>query len=322
MWEKRSAIGAAVAMTVWMLGCGAGDGDAQDDGSEAEAEAEAESEAEAEGEAEAEAESEAESGGCASAASCDDGLACTEDRCADATRECQHMALHARCAVNEVCDPTAGCSSPPPCSNDDDCPDLGPCSVVRCDAGSAACAYRNLDSDGDGHVPQICGGDDCDDANADAYPGAEELCNDGDDDCDGDIDGLTQPCGSDVGTCSPGTETCTAGMWGDCVGTVEPGLETCDGEDNDCDGAVDEGMACCNGDIEGYVSLCECCWGLTEEDCWNSDELCAEADCCERRTGCGGSPMPFYSCDQVLSMEWACSEPFAECELCNEGFCN
>lgn len=46
------------------------------------------------------------------------------------------------------------------------------------------------DNDGDGFLDIECGGDDCDDSNENAYPGAEEICYDGvDQDCDGLIDG-------------------------------------------------------------------------------------------------------------------------------------
>jgi hypothetical protein len=72
-----------------------------------------------------------------------------------------------------------------------------------------------------------------------------------DDNCDGVIDegcpctlGATRPCGSDVGDCVAGVETCAAGgQWSACEGATGPAAEeTCgDGRDNDCDGVVDNG---------------------------------------------------------------------------------
>ncbi len=42
------------------------------------------------------------------------------------------------------------------------------------------------DLDGDGHLDEAAGGDDCDDNNSLVYPGAPEMCDDADQSCDGD----------------------------------------------------------------------------------------------------------------------------------------
>ncbi|HAK61001.1 MAG TPA: hypothetical protein DCO77_11560 [Nitrospiraceae bacterium] len=54
----------------------------------------------------------------------------------------------------------------------------------------------------------------------------------------------TRACGSDVGECQAGTQTCIGGAWGDCVGEVGPTTEICDALDNDCNGSVDDGITC------------------------------------------------------------------------------
>jgi len=117
------------------------------------------------------------------------------------------------------------------------------------------------DADGDGYYesqtgsPKLgCGnvagyapnGGDCNGAVPTINPGAAELCNNVDDDCDGDVDELVRPsCG--VGWCSRYSPTCDAS---DCR-PGPPASETCNRFDDDCDGEDDNGacpagMSCSN----------------------------------------------------------------------------
>jgi hypothetical protein len=99
------------------------------------------------------------------------------------------------------------------------------------------------DFDNDGYTDSACGGLDCDDGDAAINPDATEVCDNVDNNCDSSVDeSLTQSCGSDVGACQSGLETCTAGTWGSCVGNVGPSAEACDNVDNNCDGSVDESL--------------------------------------------------------------------------------
>jgi len=112
-----------------------------------------------------------------------------------------------------------------------------------------------LDADRDGVVAPL----DCDDADPFVRPGALEVCNGRDDDCDGAVDGdqaVDPPtwfrdndrdrygaAGSDtVVACDPGPGW--ARERGDCDDddpSIHPGLpDGCDGIDQDCDGAIDE----------------------------------------------------------------------------------
>lgn len=87
---------------------------------------------------------------------------------------------------------------------------------------------NQLDDDCDGKVDEGLGSCTC-------VPQGEQ-CNNMDDDCDTNVDeGLTRQCGT--GTCV-GTETCAAGMWGNCT-AQQPTTETCNGDDDNCDGVID-----------------------------------------------------------------------------------
>ncbi len=93
--------------------------------------------------------------------------------------------------------------------------------------------YVSRDGDGDGHhVP----GDDCNDADAAVHPGAVEVANGKDDDCDGEIDD-----GSNSADADQDGVAANAGDCDDTRGDVAKGKpELLDGRDNDCDGEVDE----------------------------------------------------------------------------------
>ena len=109
-------------------------------------------------------------------------------------------------------------------------------------------ALLNLDDlDGDGW--STCTGD-CDDSEPTVYPGAQELC----DALDNDCDGVTPA--DEVDDDGDGYRVCD----GDCD-DAEPGvnpaaLELCDAVDNDCDGVVTADEV--DGDGDGYLACGEC----------------------------------------------------------------
>lgn len=117
--------------------------------------------------------------------------------------------------------------------------------------GSSGCV--DLDGDGYGSPGNLTcpGGDtpDCDDSNASVYPGAPEICNDRDDDCDGLLDdgfGPGQPCSLGLGVCATfGVNVCTPSgdVTCDAPAPDQPSLEICNGLDDDCDGVTDNHLA-------------------------------------------------------------------------------
>jgi hypothetical protein len=92
-------------------------------------------------------------------------------------------------------DPAGHCVAAEPV----DCDDNDPCTNDLCDPLTAQCSYSiaTFDLDGDGFRGPILGkkagepdscGDDCNDANEDAYPGGIEVCDGVDNDCNDVID--------------------------------------------------------------------------------------------------------------------------------------
>lgn len=72
------------------------------------------------------------------------------------------------------------------CVLDSDC-GTDECWTLACVAGTCVQAGPRFDVDADGHAPAPCGGD-CDDGDPNVFPGAAELCDARDQDCDTRID--------------------------------------------------------------------------------------------------------------------------------------
>ncbi len=146
------------------------------------------------------------------------------------------------CNGAEVCDPTnaaadaRGCvASTDPCIGDTTCSESEARCITNCD--------RTDDADADGSISIDCGGDDCNDADPNTYPGNTEVCDDGhDEDCDpttvgpdSDGDGYQQ-----AGCCNGAV--CGRDC-GDESSAISPeGIEVCNGFDDDCDSTFDEGV--------------------------------------------------------------------------------
>lgn len=152
---------------------------------------------------------------------------------------------------------------------DDSCPSCRPSGSEMCDGDDQDCDgtidegatityYADGDRDGHGRSAatiEACElppgyaaiGDDCNDDVSGFFPGALEVCNALDDDCDGSLD-ETFPCvqsalSSCITTCgSTGQGTCTASCALPTGAACAPPIESCNRGDDDCDAHVDEGM--------------------------------------------------------------------------------
>ena len=146
---------------------------------------------------------------------CDDGIACTMDRCDTASGGCLNEATDAICDDGlfcngpEVCG-AAGCGPGTPV----DCDDGDACTDDYCSNMVSRCVRTTRDVDGDGWGDATCpesGGvpaTDCNDRSGGVHPGAIEACDGTDQDCDGMID---EGCGGGCDEACPGAIDATAG---------------------------------------------------------------------------------------------------------------
>jgi hypothetical protein len=149
----------------------------------------------------------------------------------------------------------------------------------------AVTVYRDADGDGygargtsDSHQGCTMSGyvsnqDDCDDRDKGVHPGAAEVCNNKDDNCDGSTDeGAKATCGQGwcqryAQACDP--QACTPG---------KPRAEECNLFDDDCDGVIDNGARCDDGKV---------CFGGR---CLVADDAKAAAEAQGALTADGGVP--------------------------------
>jgi hypothetical protein len=124
---------------------------------------------------------------------CNDNVDCTVDRCV--LGECENEPDDSvcesdnPCIIEEYCHPQLGCQD----GTEKHCePSEQPCHEALCDPASGDCVEQlveGADDDGDSYLDADCDtpvpGDDCDDDDPEVHPGADELCNAADDDCDG-----------------------------------------------------------------------------------------------------------------------------------------
>ncbi len=144
--------------------------------------------------------------------------------------------------------------------------------------------FQAGDGDGDGYIPGI---GDCDDGDPTSFPGALELADGVDNDCDGTVDEDTVDSDDDGDGVSEAEGDCD-----DSDPSIGPGAtEVADLIDNDCDGSVDEGTDYCDDDLDGfseahgdcddadpevYLDALEYCDGKDNDCDGEADEACID----------------------------------------------
>ncbi|WP_163782424.1 putative metal-binding motif-containing protein [Myxococcus vastator] len=213
------------------------------------------------------------------------------ERCNDVDDNCNGQLDTAELRLGQSCTEAAGCEGVRACDGNGE---------VRCNSPLAVYAYPDVDQDGHGDrnaapvafcasiEPGYVTGpaDDCNDNNASIRPGAMELCNGVDDDCDNEVDETF----TDLGTACTAADQCAgayvcdaSGIATTCQATTTPGDWFLDGDgDTFGDGTA---VSSCVSPGEGYVS--------TDGDCNDGNpftypgapELCDGLD-----NNCDGNP--------------------------------
>ena len=260
------------------------------------------------------------------------------------------------CVSDEGCSLTTSCVQ---FQGDSLC--LAPCSEAQCPTGYECAAVAGagqrcvpdsgfcgtcVDGDSDGFVVgDLCGTQDCDDTQSQIFPGAAEVCNTVDDDCDGRIDEdtnrLTDPnnCGTCGNVCDAETTTgeCMAGRcratscaegFIDCDGDLSNGCERDEDDVNVCGGCDDlagatPGAAC--GTCDSGEWACETdgsivCAGDEGRAAQNVCRGCTEL---EGRPGlpCGTCLEGRLQCDGTDALTCLEPENIDEFETCGDVCC-
>ena len=238
-----------------------------------------------------------------------------------------------------------------------DCTQVGSCSGAfkTCSAGSwGQCSIlpttescNNLDDDCDGSVDEdLTTTSDCSQTgycsgafktcSAGAWSicskvAQTEVCDNIDNDCDGSTDeSLTTILGcNQIGFCSGGYKTCSAGNWGICSKLPKP--ETCNNVDDNCDGPIDNGLTAPSQSCTVGVGACQRtgtqyrpCGGVGGWGGWSACSVSAGTPTTETCNNidddCDGSTDEGLTQSQSCSVDViACSKAGSQIRTCSAG---
>ncbi len=177
-------------------------------------------------------------------------------------------------------------------------PQVHPGAEEVCDGKDNDCNYvvdeGFADTDGDGWKDCLDGdddndgtvdGEDCAPLDGALHPGATELCDGIDNDCDQEVDEELGSLACGKGECFHTVAACIAGVKQTCDPFAGIAEEVCDGKDNDCDGLTDEdqgkvscGLGLCFHTVPacagGEPAVCEPLEGASVEVCDGLDNDC------------------------------------------------
>lgn len=194
------------------------------------------------------------------------------------------------------------------------CPEEETCIDGEC---STACH----DNDDDGYADEACGGTDCDDEDDSIYPGAEEVCDGVDNDCDGREDQQPQASAScnDDDPCN-GLERCFRGECQDglpidCDDGNDCTADSCDPE-LECQNTVEEdGTGCGDPDDNDCDNPDTCLEGVCQPNLEPAATVCREAaGDCDITESCDGTS-PDCPEDVVRPETVECREAAGDCDV-------